>query len=104
MISSSDSRTRAALMAGAAILACVLFWPAFAFAWSMWGIDPNYGHAYFIPPAACYLLWRKRAAIQSHVPNPSTTGLALALPAIALHATANYVTGPPLFWYDERCI
>jgi len=66
----------------------VLFWPAFHFAWNKWGTDPNYGHAYFVPAAAGYLVWRKRAAIRSEVRKPSVAGFALIVPAIVLHVMA----------------
>jgi len=73
----------------ATVLTCVLFWPAFQFAWNKWGTDPNYGHAYFVPPAAAYLAWRKRAALRSKGQKPSLAGIVLVAPAVALHVMAN---------------
>jgi len=83
-----DGRTRVVMLVIATGLMCVLFWPAFQFAWDKWGTDPNYGHAYFVPLAAGYLVWRKRTAVQSVVSKPSLTGFALVVPAIALHVIA----------------
>jgi exosortase len=73
----------------ATVLTCVLFWHAFQFAWNKWDTDPNYGHAYFVPPAAAYLAWRKRDALRSQEQKPSPAGIALVAPAIALHAMAS---------------
>lgn len=70
------------------LLTCVLFWPAFEFAWAKWDTDPNYGHAYFVPPAALYLIWKRRGSILAAPVRPSSLGLALALPAVALHVVA----------------
>lgn len=76
------------LIAIASILAGVLFWPAFKFALVKWDTDPNYGHAFLVPPAALYLAWRNRDAIQAARKNPSALGLLLFLPAIGLHIIA----------------
>jgi len=50
-----DGRTRVVMIVIATALMCVLFWPAFQFARDKWGTDPNYGHAFFVPPAAAYI-------------------------------------------------
>jgi len=69
-------------------LIVVLFWPAFGFAAHKWDTDPNYGHGFFVPIAAGYLVWRRRAAIRSQVPRGSVAGLAFVIPAVLLHIMA----------------
>ena len=84
-----DSRIRGVVFAIATALTLVLFWPAFKFAWAKWGTDPNYGHAYFVPVAAGFLVWQKRAALRAQTLAPSVSGFAFVVPAVVLHILAN---------------
>jgi exosortase len=85
----SESRIRGVMLAIATVLTLVLFWPAFKFAWTKWGSDPNYGHAYFVPLAAGFLVWRKRSLLRTCARKPSVVGLGLVVPAVVLHVLAN---------------
>jgi exosortase len=53
-----------------------------------WDTDPNYGHAYFVPFAAAFVVWQKRAVLRALMPKPATSGLALVVPAVLLHVMA----------------
>lgn len=88
-MSSSGSLSRNLLLPASAVLLAVLFWPAFTFAWYKWETDPNYGHGFFVPLAAGYLVWRKRDALKSQTVKPSAMGFAFVLPAVMLHIMAD---------------
>ncbi|MBI5094593.1 MAG: exosortase [Candidatus Hydrogenedentes bacterium] len=77
------------MLAISIVLMAILFWPAFEYAWAKWDTDPNYGHAYFVPFATGYLVWRKKSILCSQALAPSSTGYFLLAPAIFLHILAN---------------
>lgn len=50
-------------------LACLallltLYWPVFATFINDWATYPEYNYAFFVPPIALWMLWRRRAALQ----------------------------------------
>lgn len=77
------------MLAITTVLTVALFWPAFRYAWNKWDTDPNYGHAYFVPLAAGYLVWQKRASLRAQTLAPSALGFVFVVPAVVLHILAN---------------
>lgn len=76
---------RCIMLAIAITITLLLFWPALLYGWDKWETDPNYGHAYFVPLAAAYLIWRKRAVLRELPVQPSAVGFALVIPSVILH-------------------
>lgn len=85
----TETRIQTAMLAIATGLTLLLFWPAMKFGWEKWGTDPNYGHGYFVPIAAAYLVWRKKETLRSLAPAPSLAGLAFVIPSVAFHVLSN---------------
>lgn len=66
------------------ILVAILYAPVIASMVRQWWSDPNYGHGFFVPVFAGYVLWSARDWWRSLPLRPSNSGLALMLFAIAL--------------------
>ncbi len=77
---------------GAGLLTAALIW-AYAGAagelWHRWSTDPAYGHGFFVPLVALYLLWHRRAYFQPPYQG-SWWGMALIILAIALRLVSHY--------------
>jgi len=66
------------------ILVVILYAPVIGSMVRQWWSDPNYGHGFFVPAFAGYVLWSARDRWRSLPLHPSNSGLALMLFAIAL--------------------
>lgn len=49
-----------------------------------WWQDPNYGHGFFVPAFAVYVLWSERAHLRALPLRPNNLGLVIMLSAIGL--------------------
>jgi exosortase D (VPLPA-CTERM-specific) len=77
-----------ALMAAAAVLlCCVVFARSLLELVSRWDGQEEYSHGYLIPLVSAWLLWTRREALRASVGQPTITGAALILIAIAMHIT-----------------
>ncbi len=54
-----------------------------------WSIDDNYSHGFLIPFITVYMIWQKKETLSGIIPEPSSRGLLLILPGIALHIAGN---------------
>lgn len=61
----------------------ILYFPMFIRLVKYWDINPNYGHGYFVPLAAAYLVWRKRKELKNLATEPYKLNL-IILPAALL--------------------
>ncbi len=61
----------------------VLYWPTASAMASIWWRSDTYAHGLVVPPAALWLMWRKRAQLAALAPTPSQWGL-LGMAASAL--------------------
>ena len=66
------------------ILVLILYAPVIGSMVRQWWSDPNYGHGFFVPVFAGYVLWSARDRWRSLPLRPSNSGFALMLFAIAL--------------------
>ncbi len=66
------------------ILVAILYAPVIGSMVRQWWSDPNYGHGFFVPAFAGYVLWSTRDRWRSLPLRPSNSGLALMLFAIGL--------------------
>jgi exosortase len=66
------------------ILVAVLYAPVIGSMVRQWWSDPNYGHGFFVPAFAGYVLWSAHGRWRSLPLRPSNSGLVLMLIAIAL--------------------
>jgi exosortase len=65
-------------------LAAILYAPVLGSLARQWWEDPNYGHGFFVPMYAGYLLWRERSRWSAVPQRASNGGLAIMLFAVAL--------------------
>jgi exosortase len=79
------SRTRTWLAATLlSALVAILYAPVLgSLAWQWWD-DPNYGHGFFVPMYAAFLLWRERSRWSAVPQRASNVGLSIMLFAVAL--------------------
>jgi exosortase len=66
------------------VAAAILYGPVVAKLVRDWWASPDYSHAFIVLPFAAGLVWRRRAALRTAAPSPSSTGLAIACAAFAL--------------------
>src|SRR5580704_11925823 len=66
------------------ILVAILYAPVIGSMVRQWWSDPNYGHGFFVPAFAGYVLWSARDRWSSLPLRPSNSGFALMLFAIGL--------------------
>ncbi len=59
---------------------------------SIWSIDQNYGHGFFIPFISLYLVWSKRAQLQALPWRGSWWGAVLVLAGLALYFVGELAT------------
>jgi exosortase len=81
-----------ALYVAAGLLALSLVWAyadAFQGLWERWSTDPAYGHGYFVPLFALFLLWHRRQFYQPQFQG-SWWGLAGIFLAIAMKLVSHY--------------
>ncbi len=67
-----------------AVLVLALYAPVLTRLVLQWWEDANYGHGFFVPLFAGYLLWRERRRWRAVPLAPSNTGLPVMLGAVAL--------------------
>lgn len=65
------------------VLVLVLYWPTASAMAAIWWRSDTYAHGLVVPPAALWLMWRKRGQLAEVVPVPSWWGL-LCMGAAAL--------------------
>jgi exosortase len=83
---------RTLLYLAAGLLGMSLVWAyadAFSGLWNRWSTDPAYGHGFFVPLVALYLLWHRRELYRPPYEG-SWWGLAGIALAIALKWTSHY--------------
>ena len=64
-------------------LVLVLYWPTASAMATIWWRSDTYAHGLVVPPAALWLMWRKRAQLATLVPKPTLLGL-LCMLGVAL--------------------
>ncbi len=89
----SSLLTRQLLAVGLAFAAVlgVLFWPTFL--WMAERFDASdsfYSHGWLIPVASAWLVWQRRRIVAMRPIQPSFWGLALLVPAVAVHALTTW--------------
>jgi exosortase len=67
-----------------ATLMVILYAPVLSSLGWQWWRDPNYGHGFFVPLFAGYVLWIERYRLRSLLSRPSNLGLGIMLFAIGL--------------------
>ncbi len=77
-------RARALWAAVLAGLVLVLYGPVLKLLVLQWWEDPNYCHGFLVPIFAGYILWRNRRKWQGMPSEPSNSGLAILLLALAM--------------------
>jgi exosortase len=65
-------------------LVAILYAPVLGSLMRQWWVDPNYGHGFFVPAFAGYVLWSKRDRWNAQPFRPNNFGLAIMLFAIGL--------------------
>jgi exosortase len=83
----SQERTQAVTWFGAlslSVLVLILYAPVLGSLVKQWWSDPNYGHGFFVPVFAGYLLWSDRDRWSTQPFRPDNFGLAVMLFAIGL--------------------
>jgi exosortase len=65
-------------------LVVIMYAPVFASLARQWWNDPNYGHGFFVPVFAGYILWSERARWRALPFRPNNFGFAIMLFAIGL--------------------
>src|SRR5580658_5276135 len=83
----SGERTQAVTWLGAlslSALVLILYAPVLGSLVKQWWSDPNYGHGFFVPIIAAYVLWSERDRWHARPLRPENLGLAIMLFAIAL--------------------
>ena len=69
----------------------LLFWPTFLWMAKRFdAADSFYSHGWLIPFASGWLIWQRRAALNTCALRPSFTGLALLLPSLLIHTVATW--------------
>jgi len=63
-----------------------VYWQNWASMWVKWDRDPRYSHGYFVPLFAGYLLWSRRAHLQSGYRRSHVYGLLLVVVGLAIRA------------------
>jgi exosortase len=66
------------------VLVAILYAPVIGSMAKQWWSDPNYGHGFFVPAFAGYVLWSARDRWRLLPLRPSNSGLALMLFAVVL--------------------
>lgn len=56
-------------------LVLVLYWPTASAMAAIWWRSDTYAHGLVVPPAALWLMWRKRAQLATLMPSPTVLGL-----------------------------
>lgn len=73
------------------VVVLVLYWPTAAGMATIWWRSDTYAHGLVVPPAALWLMWRKRAHLANLVPSPSLLGLLCMLGAALLWLAGDLV-------------
>jgi len=66
------------------ILVVILYAPVLGSLAKQWWSDPNYGHGFFVPVLAGYILWNERDRWRAQPFRPSNIGLGIMLFAIGM--------------------
>jgi exosortase len=89
----TSSANRTATYIAAGLLAISLAWTyanPLSGLWNRWSTDPAYGHGFFVPLFALFLLWYRRQYFPAK-PQGSWWGIVLILMAIAIKTAADYL-------------
>jgi exosortase len=84
---SPSQRSKSGMWFGAAMLTAlvaILYAPVLASLARQWWDDPNYGHGFFVPVFAAYILWRERKQWRAAPQRASNFGLWIMIAAIGL--------------------
>jgi exosortase A len=73
-------------------LVLVLYWPTASAMATIWWRSDTYAHGLVVPPAALWLMWRKRAQLATLVPKPTLLGLLCMLGAALLWLAGDLVS------------
>ncbi len=66
----------------------IAFWDTSASLVNLWANSDAYGHGFFIPPIAAYLVWSRRDQVLALPPRPTPLGLVLTLGACLVWVVA----------------
>lgn len=69
----------------------VLYWPTASAMATIWWRSDTYAHGLVVPPAAVWLMWRKRAQLATVTPSPTVLGLLGMLGAALLWLAGDLV-------------
>lgn len=72
-------------------LVLVLYWPTASAMATIWWRSDTYAHGLVVPPAALWLMWRKRAQLATLMPRPTLLGLLCMLGAALLWLAGDMV-------------
>jgi exosortase len=61
-----------------------LYWSTLGHLIGQWWRDPNFSHGFFVPLFSAFVVWQERHRLAKLRPNPSWSGLAVLVLAIAL--------------------
>ena len=73
-------------------LVLVLYWPTASAMATIWWRSDTYAHGLVVPPAALWLMWRKRAQLATLAPKPTLLGLLCMLGAALLWLAGDLVS------------
>lgn len=72
-------------------LVLVLYWPTASAMAAIWWRSDTYAHGLVVPPAALWLMWRKRVQLATLAPSPTVLGLLCMLGAALLWLAGDLV-------------
>lgn len=72
-------------------LVLLLYWPTASAMATIWWRSDTYAHGLVVPPAALWLMWRKRAQLATMTPSPTVLGLLGMLGAALLWLAGDLV-------------
>ena len=84
-------RTPLLTLLGLWVVVLVLYWPTASGMATIWWRSDTYAHGLVVPPAALWLMWRKRAHLATMMPSPSLLGLLCMLGAALLWLAGDLV-------------